>query len=46
MDLIMLLTRLPPRVPRVVVPRPGVEAAADREDLAVPLRQDGVLTLT
>ena len=46
MDLVMFLPLLPPRVPGVVVPGPGVQAVADGEDLAIPLRQDGVLTLT
>ena len=44
MDLVMFLP--PPGVPGVVVPGPGVKAAADGEDLAIPLRQDCVLTLT
>ena len=44
MDLVMFLP--PPGVPGVVVPGPGVKAAADGEDLAISLRQDCVLTLT
>lgn len=36
----------PPGLPGVVVPGPSVQAAADGEDLAIPLRQDRVLTLT
>ena len=43
MDLVMFLPGPPPRVP--VVPGPGaVQAAADWEDLTVPLGQDRVLT--
>ena len=43
MDLIVFLPGPPPRVPGV--PGPGaVQAAADREDLTVPLGQDRVLT--